>query len=62
MVRHSSLIELSQSALKNNITFIRKKIGRDARISSVVKANAYGHGIEQFVPMAQQCGIDHFAV
>lgn len=62
MVRHSSRIELSQSILKSNITFLRKKIGKNVRISSVVKANAYGHGIHQFVPMAEKCGINHFSV
>lgn len=29
---------------------------------SVVKGNAYGHGLETFVPMAEQTGIDYFAV
>lgn len=62
MVKHSSRIEHSQSSLKGNINFLRKKIGSDVRISSVVKANAYGHGIEVYVPMAEKCGIDHFAV
>lgn len=62
MVRHSSRIELSQSALTKNINFIRKKIGREPRISSVVKANAYGHGIMEFVKMAEKAGVDHFAV
>lgn len=62
MVKHSSRIELSQSGLQNNFNFIRKKIGPNARISSVVKANAYGHGIETFVPMAEKCGIEHFSV
>jgi len=62
MQRHSSRIELSQSALKNNFDFIRSKIGKDTTISSVVKANAYGHGIDTFVPMAEKCGIRHFAV
>lgn len=62
MVKHSSRIALSQSALQTNVNFIRKKIGEDVRISSVVKANAYGHGISQFVPMAEKCGINHFAV
>ena len=61
MVRHSSRIELSQSALVKNINFLRKKIGEGVRISSVVKANAYGHGIQQFVTMAEKAGIDHFA-
>lgn len=62
MVKHSSRIELKQSAYKSNINFIRKKIGEKPIFSSVVKANAYGHGIETFVPMAEKCGINHFCV
>lgn len=62
MVRHSSRIELSQSALKQNINFIRKKIGPEAIFSSVVKADAFGHGIGTFVPMAEKAGIRHFSV
>lgn len=62
MVRHSSRIELSLAALKQNLTFIRKKIGPDAIFSSVVKANAFGHGIETFVPMAEKAGVRHFSV
>ncbi len=62
MVKHSSRIELKQSAYKNNVNFIRKKIGSHPILSSVVKANAYGHGIHTFVPMAEKCGIKHFSV
>ncbi|WP_154859245.1 alanine racemase [Cyclobacterium xiamenense] len=62
MVKHSSRIELKQSAYKSNVNFIRKKIGEKPILSSVVKANAYGHGIESFVPMAERCGINHFCV
>lgn len=62
MVKHSSRIELNQVAYKGNINFIRKKIGDKPILSSVVKANAYGHGIEAFVPMAERCGINHFCV
>ncbi|MEQ9022940.1 MAG: alanine racemase, partial [Pseudomonadales bacterium] len=47
--------------MTNNINFIRKKVGKEVRISSVVKANAYGHGIAQFVKMAERAGVDHFA-
>ncbi len=61
MVKHSTRIFLKQSALKNNFNFLRKKVGDGVRISSVVKANAYGHGIETFVPMAEKCGINHFS-
>jgi alanine racemase len=62
MVKHSSRILLNQAALKNNINFIKKKTGPGVRLSSVVKANAYGHGIRQFVPMAEACGVRHFSV
>ncbi len=62
MVRHSSRIELSQAALKQNINFIRQKIGPEVTLSSVVKADAFGHGIDTFVPMAENAGVRHFSV
>ncbi len=58
---NSSCIELHRSSLRKNIRFLRKQIGPDVRLSSVVKANAYGHGIETFVPLAEECGIRHFS-
>lgn len=62
MVRHSSRIDLSQSALKNNVNFLKKKIGKDCVLSAVVKANAYGHGIPQMTVMLERCGVNHFSV
>jgi alanine racemase len=62
MVRHSSRIFLSQSALRNNVNFLRKIIGPHPIYSAVIKANAYGHGIEQMVRMLEKCGVDHFSV
>jgi alanine racemase len=61
-VSHTSVLELSQEALDTNISFLRKLFGKRVRISSVVKGNAYGHGIEIFVPMAEKTGLDHFSV
>ncbi|MEZ4650511.1 MAG: alanine racemase [Candidatus Eisenbacteria bacterium] len=61
-VRHSSRIELSESALRKNLAFLRSRIGPDPVVSSVVKANAYGHGVDDFVPMAERQGIRHFSV
>lgn len=58
----TSIIEISQSALEQNLKFIRKQLGDDVIISSVVKANAYGHGIEEIVPILENCGIRNFAV
>ncbi|MCF8302424.1 MAG: alanine racemase, partial [Bacteroidales bacterium] len=62
MFGSTSFIEISKSALLNNLNFIRETVGEGVKISSVVKSNAYGHGIEEFVPLAESCGIDHFAV
>lgn len=58
----SSHIEISKSALQSNLTFLRKVVGKDVTICSVVKGNAYGHGTEHFIPLAEACGIRWFAV
>ncbi|MFU8859760.1 MAG: alanine racemase [Cyclonatronaceae bacterium] len=58
---HGSCIEISQSAYRDNIEYLRKRFG-GVRISSVIKGNAYGHGINEIIPLAESCGIDHFSV
>jgi alanine racemase len=58
----TSEILLSKSALKANLDLVKDLYCNQTRISSVVKANAYGHGISTYVPMAEDLGIDHFAV
>lgn len=62
MMLHSSRIELSESALRRNLRFLRGVIGEGTRFVSVIKGNAYGHGIRTFVPLAERCGVRHFAV
>ena len=59
---HSSRIELNCDNLRANADFIRGMIGEQCRLSFVIKGNAYGHGIEKMVPMAEQVGIRHFSV
>lgn len=58
----NTYIELSQHALQNNIRFLQKMLGKTVKISSVVKGNAYGHGITEFAGMLYKCGIRHFSV
>lgn len=58
----TSEIEISKSALEHNLHFIKNKLGENVRLSSVVKGNAYGHGIDIFVPLAENCGVSHFSV
>ncbi|MBT3232030.1 MAG: alanine racemase [Calditrichaeota bacterium] len=61
-MKSPSVIELSKSALKKNLRFLRKLIGKETIFSSVIKGNAYGHGIEVFVPLAEACGVRHFSL
>ncbi|MDA3780039.1 MAG: alanine racemase [Bacteroidales bacterium] len=58
----ASYIEIDQSALIHNINFLKTYFGDDIRISAVVKANAYGHGIEEIVQIEEFAGINHFSV
>ncbi|MFW5767882.1 MAG: alanine racemase, partial [Bacteroidota bacterium] len=58
----TSVLHINKQALINNLEFIKKLVGKKTRISSVIKGNAYGHGIEVFVPLAEYCGISHFSV
>jgi len=59
---YPSYIELSRTAFRKNVNFLKEFVGDDVLFSSVIKGNAYGHGIEQFIPMAEACGIEHFSV
>ena len=59
---NTSIIYLNRKAVIKNFEFIKSFYGEGIKISSVVKGNAYGHGIEQYVPLALEAGIDHFSV
>ncbi len=61
-VRHSSRIELSRAAFRNNLSYVRSRVGPHPILSVVVKANAYGHGIQPIVGIAESCDVRHFSV
>ncbi len=61
-MRYTSHIELNKKALRKNINFLQKKIGKKTKFASVIKGNAYGHGLRKFLPMAEECGLNYFAV
>ena len=59
---YPSYIELDKKALHNNIQFLKGRSDKKLKISLVIKGNAYGHGIPTFLPMAEECGMNHFSV
>ncbi|MFT7489240.1 MAG: alanine racemase [Candidatus Promineifilaceae bacterium] len=62
MIEPSSWIKLSESAYRKNLRFLRRHVGKNVTLCSIVKANAYGHGVAEFVPMAEGCGVRQFGV
>ncbi|MEZ4755935.1 MAG: alanine racemase [Flavobacteriales bacterium] len=54
-------ITISRSALRRNLAFLRERLD-GARLCSVVKGNAYGHGLDPFIPLAMEEGVDYFGV
>ena len=49
-------------ALRHNIRALRERAGKDVKYMGVVKANAYGHGIEEISRAAQDAGADYLGV
>lgn len=58
----TSWLEISKSALQNNVDFINKMLGEKTIFSAVIKGNAYGHDIEIYSKLAYECGVRHFSV
>jgi len=46
--------EISVSALRHNIRLIRSLLAPGVKLCPVVKANAYGHGLEQVLPVMEE--------
>lgn len=55
-----AVVDLSKIA--HNIRVLQKNMGEGVLPMAVVKANAYGHGVEQVAKTAQDCGVRWFAV
>ena len=65
MDSHSALlswIELDADALSHNLSTFRSLIPPQTRLQWVVKANAYGHGLEPMIGLAQENGVDLLGV
>ncbi|HAG91774.1 MAG TPA: alanine racemase [Bdellovibrionales bacterium] len=54
-------IEIRTSLLKHNLSVLKEIAGKGF-FCPMVKANAYGHGIESLVPIAKELQIDHLGV
>ncbi|MFN0125694.1 MAG: alanine racemase [Verrucomicrobiales bacterium] len=55
-------VEVSASALRHNVAVARERVGGAGGVMAVVKAGAYGLGVEAVVPPLAAGGVDAFAV
>lgn len=55
-------VEISEEALRNNISMFRRLIGHDKILCPCVKANAYGHGLVEASRIFLDAGADWLAV
>jgi alanine racemase len=62
MVTNRSWAEINLAALERNLRLIRDSLPKNVRYISVVKADAYGHGIHPTAARLMQSGVDVFAV
>jgi alanine racemase len=59
---HRCWAEIDLAAFERNLKRIQAALPQDVRYVSVVKADAYGHGMPQMVRRLMQSGVDYFAV
>jgi alanine racemase len=54
--------EVDLGILEENFRAITHKVGRDVKVMAVVKANAYGHGIQEVASFLERVGAGYFGV
>ncbi len=59
---HRCWAEIDLDALRGNLSWIRQRVGPGVKIMTVVKADAYGHGLKQIAGLLMQSGTDVFGV
>jgi alanine racemase len=59
---HRCWAEVRLDALRANLAWIRHRVGRRVKVLTVVKADAYGHGLKQIAAALMQAGTDLFGV
>lgn len=58
----NSWLEVDLDAVTGNVAALRKQLDAGVELIAVVKANAYGVGVEGFAPALEAAGVERFAV
>ncbi len=57
MIAQHGTLRISAARLRENIRAFRARLAPNVALGATVKANAYGHGMEQIVPLLSDAGI-----
>lgn len=55
-------VRIDMSVIAENIQKIKAALGQNVRMMAVVKADAYGHGMQAVAQTASRCGVDYLGV
>jgi alanine racemase len=55
-------LTIDLSAIADNYTLFQKKVGKGCSVAGIVKANAYGLGVDRVAPVMEACGCNEFFV
>src|SRR4051794_35472986 len=55
-------LEIDLAALRSNVRVLQARVGAGVELTAVIKANAYGAGIEGMVPALRAAGVHRLAV
>jgi len=62
MQMRPAYLEIDLTAIADNIERLLSVLGNQRKLIAVIKDDAYGHGATVIGPVAQQCGVQMFAV
>lgn len=62
MNQYKTWVEINKKSLANNVKTFRSLIGPKTKLWSVVKSNAYGHGLSDFAKLAEELEVGGFCV
>jgi len=54
--------DISLDNLEHNVNQVKRKLNNNTKLCAIVKANAYGHGVEEIASNLVQQGVDYLAV
>ncbi|MFM7668802.1 MAG: alanine racemase [Bacteroidota bacterium] len=60
--RHKTFVQIDLSAVRTNLSVVRKKLKSKTKLLAMVKAQSYGSGLEKMAAFLEQQGVDYLGV